>query len=381
MTGETGEGPVFAGARITVDLAALRANYRHLAKLASPARVAAVVKADAYGLGAAQVAVTLSELGCRDFFVAHLHEALLLKPIVGDHVDLFVLNGLPQGAESACAAAGVIPVLNSWDQAMRWQSLAVETGRRFPAAIQLDSGMSRLGLPPQDVSRLAQEAGFFDQVEVRLMMSHLACADHRDSFANHRQCRAFNALADRLPPAPRSLANSAGIFLGAAFHGELVRPGLALYGAGPFDGETSLMAPVVGLEATVIQVREAPSGTGVGYGLSFVATRPVRIATVAIGYADGWPRRMEGIGAVHFQGRRLPIIGRISMDSLTIDVTSLPEGAIGEGDAVELVGPNQTLSEVAAAVGAIPYEILTGLGRRCRRIYLDGDSLEHDRCG
>lgn len=378
MSGETGDGPAFAGATITVDLAALRANYRYLARLAAPARVAPVVKADAYGLGAGRVATTLRQLGCRDFFVAHLHEALPLKPVLGDDIDLFVLNGLPQGAESACAAAGVIPVLNSWTQAMRWQSLAVETGRRLPAAVQLDSGMSRLGLPPQDASRLAQEAAFFEQVEVKLVMSHLACADHRQSFANHRQCRSFAALADRLPPAPRSLANSAGVFLGAAFHGDVVRPGLALYGAGPFDGEKSLMAPVVRLEAEVIQVREAPAGTGVGYGLSFVATRPVRIATVAIGYADGWPRRMEQGGVAHFQGHRLPIIGRISMDSLTIDVTSLPEGALGEGDWVELIGAHQPLGEVAATVGAIPYEILTGLGRRCRRVYLD--SSEQDPC-
>ena len=283
---------------------------------------------------------------------------------------IYVLNGLPPGAEASCAAGGLLPVLNSWEQAMAWRDLAVGQRRRLPALLQIDTGMSRLGLSPQDVARLAEHPDFFAHVEVKQVMSHLACADTPGSAATEEQLARFEALAGLLPPAPRSLANSAGVFAGRRFHADLVRPGLALYGAGPFEGKASLMQPAVRLDARVIQVRTVQPGTGVGYGLTFTAAKVMKIATVAVGYADGWPRRLGGRGAAYFKGVRLPIVGRVSMDSMTLDVTALADGVLAPGDAVELIGPHQTLEAVAADADTITYEILTSLGRRYARTYV-----------
>lgn len=370
MVRESWEIATYEGGHLTIDLAAIRTNYAVIAARVAPARVAAVVKADAYGLGAVAVVQALVAEDCRDFFVAHLAEALELKPFLPADAHLYVLNGLPPGAEAACAAAGVLPVLNSWEQAMAWRDLAVRQQRRSPAVLQIDTGMSRLGLSPEDVARLGEVPAFFDQVEIKLVMSHLACADMPGALANREQLARFEALAGLLPLAPRSLANSAGSFVGPAFHGDLVRAGLALYGAGPFEGMASLMHQAVRLDARVIQVRTVQSGTGVGYGLTFTASRNTQIATVAVGYADGWPRRLGGRGAAYFKGVRLPIIGRVSMDSMTLDVTALANGALTPGDTVELIGPHQTLEDVAADADTITYEILTNLGRRYRRTYV-----------
>ncbi|PTQ13240.1 alanine racemase [Sphingomonas oleivorans] len=362
----------FAGARLTIDLAALTANYSLIAARVAPARTAAVVKADAYGLGATRVAPALAEMGCRDFFVAHLAEAIALRPHLPADAALYVLNGLQPGAERRCATLGILPVLNSLDQARRWAAMAREIGHALPAVLQVDSGMSRLGLQPEEVAALAEDKAFFEQVPLRLVMSHLACADEPGNAANAEQLRRFHALAALLPPALLSFANSGGAFLPAAFHHDLVRAGVSLYGAAPNGEGPNPMRPVVRLDARIIQVRAIPAGTGVGYGLTFNKSEPARIATIGVGYADGWPRHLSNRGAAFFGGVRLPIAGRVSMDSITLDVTALAEGALGPGDEVELIGPHQTLEQVAADAGTIPYEILTSLGSRYSRIYSDG---------
>lgn len=359
-----------AGACLTIDLAAIGANYRLIALQVAPGRVAAVVKADAYGLGAVHVVGALLEEGCRDFFVAHLAEALHLKPSLPSDALVYVLNGLQPGAEARCAGSGVLPVLNSWEQAMAWRALAVRRGQPLPAVLQIDTGVSRLGLPPQDVARLAEVSGFFSDVDVRLVMSHFACADTPGAVATDEQLARFEALAALLPPSPRSLANSGGVFPAPRSHGDIARPGLALYGAAPVEGAANPMAPVVRLDARVIQVRAIQAGTGVGYGLTFTANRAMRIATVSVGYADGWPRRLGNRGAAFFNGVRLPIVGRVSMDSMTLDVTALGRDVLQAGDAVELIGPHQTLEDVAADADTITYEILTALGRRFARLYV-----------
>ena len=358
-----------AGGRLTIDLAALRANYQMIADRAGPARAAAVVKADAYGLGAEQVAGALAQAGCRDFFVAVITEALELAPKLPADARVYVLNGLPPGAEATCAAAGVVPVLNSLGQVERWRAEARRRGVRLPAVIQVDSGMSRLGLAASDIDQLAP--GLADDVEVVLVMSHLACGDTPIAAANQEQLARFEALADRIgPQIPRSLANSAGVFIAPEFRQDLVRPGLALYGAAPIEGAASSVRPVVRLEARVIQLRVIEAGAGVGYGLTYVAKARRRLATVSVGYADGWPRRLGGRAAAYLGDLRLPIVGRVSMDSMTLDVSALPEGMLDEGDFVELLGPHQSLEAVAAAAETIAYEILTGLGRRFARTYL-----------
>lgn len=370
MTGEPSRDA--AGGLLTIDLRALAANYLDIARRASPSRTAAVVKADAYGVGAEKVARCLERAGCGDFFVAHLQEALALKPILSPAARLYVLNGLQPGAEADCAAAGVIPVLNGLGQARRWRDLASARGAVLPAAVQIDSGMARLGLSSADLDALLADTSFFDQVEIVLVMSHLACSDDPDAASNAEQRARFASQADRLPAAPRSLANSGGVFLDASHHGDLVRPGVSVYGVSPHGGLNPMRA-VVRLDAKVIQVRDVAAGERVGYGLTYARETPGRIATIAVGYADGWPRHLSNAGAAYYQGVRLPIAGRVSMDSITLDVSALAERglALALGDVVELLGPHQTLEDVARAAGTIPYEILTGLGRRYHRTYVE----------
>lgn len=362
-----------AWALLTIDLAALKANYRMLADRVRPAELAAVVKADAYGLGAVNVAPALASAGCRHFFVAHLSEAAALRPHLPAACAIYVLNGLPPGTERRCTRLGVVPVLNSLDQVRRWVDAARWGKDRPPAALQLDSGMSRLGLSPAEVAMLAQDSALRSRLAPCLIMSHLACADTPEQAANANQLKQFLSLARQFPPAALSLANSGGAFLPSSFHLDLVRAGIALYGAAPQQDGINPMRPVVRLGARIIQIRTILAGTGVGYGLSFRPRGEARIATIGVGYADGWPRNLGNRGTVHFQGARLPIAGRVSMDSLSVDVTALPANSIKAGDWVDLIGPDQPLEEVALAAETIPYEILTRLGQRYDRIYLDDD--------
>ena len=360
-----------AGAVLTVDLAALRGNYAHLAARAWPAHCAGVVKADAYGLGCRPVARALHGAGCRDFFVAHLSEGLDLRRTLREDEEIYVLNGLQPGGESACADAGLIPVLNGLDQVEAWARTAGSRGRRLRAALQVDTGMSRLGLSPDEVDALSgPRRGALDAIDVALVMSHLACADDPNHPANADQLSALRRVLGRFPGARVSLANSGGVYLDPAYRFDLVRPGIALYGASPVPGVHAGLSPVVRLDARVIQVRTIPAGTTIGYGASFVADRTMRVATVALGYADGWPRVLGGRGGAYYRGIRLPVVGRVSMDSLTLDVGVLPDGVLSLGSLVEMIGPNQTLDDVASQCGTITYEILTGLGRRFERRYV-----------
>lgn len=377
--GQGGRGA--GGGRVVVDVGALCANYAHIERLVAPARLGAVVKANAYGLGADVLAPALAAVGCRSFFVAFLEEALALKARLPADAEIHVLNGLAGGEEVACAEAGVLPVLNSFDQAARWIDAARAAGRRLPATVQVDSGMSRLGLAPEELDRLLVSDAFATWIDVRLLMTHLACAEAPDAVSNRRQLSVFRGLASLFPVRPRlSIANSAGGFLGAAFHGDLVRAGLALYGAAPSPAQAGLLRPVVRVEARVAQVRSICAGAGVGYGLAFTAPRPSRIATLAVGYADGWPRRLGGRSSVAFDGRSAPIVGRVSMDSLTVDVTDLPDAAVREGAYAELIGPLAPLEAVAEAAETIPYEILTGLGPRLARVHVGAPAISEQAC-
>ncbi|KQT50969.1 alanine racemase [Aureimonas sp. Leaf454] len=368
---------VGAGALLTIDLDALVENYRGLAERAAPAACSAVVKADAYGLGVEQVVPALRDAGCRHFFTAQLREALEVQPHAGRGAAIYVLNGLQPGSEALCAEAGIVPVLNGTEQVEAWMTLAVRLGRSLPAVIQIDSGMSRLGLAPEEVEALASRPGALDGIDLILVMTHLACGDEATSPYNGQQLDAFLALAARLPPAPLSIANSGGVALGGDFRQDLVRPGVALYGVAPTAGRRNPMRPVVRLDARVIQTRAVKAGQAIGYGCSLVADRPMELATIAVGYADGWPRCLGHVGAAYKGAVRLPIAGRVSMDSIILDISDLPEDSLRLGDTVELIGPNQTLEQVAADAGTIPYEILTGLGRRyARRILPPSSSAE-----
>lgn len=367
-TGSIGGGPSEArqaGAIVTIDLGAIRQNYRILRGRLGSAECAAVVKADGYGLGAAEVASALRKEGCRTFFVAEASEGISLTQALGGGPDIYVLNGVHPGAENACAEAGLIAVANSAAQLSAWRAAARRLGRKLPVAIHVDTGMSRLGMPQAEVALVGPDA--LDGLELRLVMSHLACADEPANPVNARQRRAFEDLRRKLPAVPASLANSSGIFLGEPYLYDLARPGAALYGINPTHGRGNPMRQVVGLSARVIQTRELIADTGIGYGHAYRTTSPLRTATVALGYADGWPRRAAA--AAFLNGERLPFVGRISMDSIVLDVSSLPEGQPRPGDLVDLICEAQTVDDVALLSGTIGYEILTGLGRRFHRLY------------
>lgn len=365
---------ILSSSILRIDLDAIRANYRSIAARVAPARAGAVVKANGYGLGAEQVAAALYREGCRIFFVARLVEADALAVPLGADVPIFILNGLDPGAESRCADAGHIPVLNSSTQVAAWRRLAVSRGTALPAALQLDTGMSRLGLSIAEAEPLSRDPAFAREVDLRLVMTHLACGDDPDHPANAAQLGAFTAGCALFPDAPASIANSGGSFLPKGFHCAIVRPGVALFGVDPGPAAAGLR-PVATLHARILQIREIGPGTGVGYGLDHVACGVQRLATIGIGYADGWPRNLGGVGRAWWDGVPLPIVGRVSMDSLTIDIGDPRAAALAEGDLVELIGPSQSLADVARDAGTIPYEVLTRLGSRHARIFLeDGQS-------
>jgi len=357
-----------AGAVLTVDLGAVRENYRRLRERLDGAECGAVVKADGYGLADSAVAGALLREGCRSFFVAHAAEGFALRQAIGGRSDIYILNGVYPGAEDDCALAGLIAVANSAEQLAAWQAAARRLGRRLPFAAQVDSGMSRLGMSTDEVGSL--DPGDFDGLELKLVMSHLACADEPENPVNERQRQAFDALRAMLPPAPASLDNSSGVFLDKAFRYDLARPGAALYGVNPTPGRDNPMRPVVRLEAKVIQTRYLLADIGVGYGHAYRTTSPLRTATVALGYADGWPRRTAA--SAFFEGTKLPFVGRVSMDSIILDISALAEGRLQSGDLVEVIGDNQTVDEIAGLSGTIGYEILTGLGHRFHRRYVGG---------
>lgn len=359
-----------ADAVLTVDLGAIRANYRKLCARLGGFACAAVVKADAYGLGAAAVAPALAREGCDTFFVAQLTEGIALRDVLGNAPTIYILNGLMPGNEEACLAAGLLPVLNSAAQARAWAALGRQAGRPLPAALQVDSGMARLGLAPEEFAAVLADADCRDFIDVRLAMSHLARADELAHPANATQREAFERLRAALPGVPASLANSSGNFLGDGFRYDLARPGAALYGINPTPGASNPMRPVVKLAARIIQTREVPAGAGIGYAHAAIAEKPMRLATIALGYADGWHR--NAAAAAFHEGQRLPFVGRVSMDSIILDISSLPAGTLKGGDPVELIGEQQSVDDVAAIAGTIGYEILTSLGSRFQRIYLDG---------
>ncbi|MGX8011407.1 alanine racemase [Mesorhizobium sp. ORM8.1] len=359
-----------AGAILTIDLGAIRENYRRLKARLAGVRCAGVLKANGYGLGALPVASALMQEGCDIFFVALLGEGLALRKAIGPGPDIFVLNGLPPGSEADTAAAGLFPLINSALQLKAWRKTAQAVGRSLPAAIQVDSGMARLGMSAADVEAVAGEAGAFEGIDIRFVISHLARADEPHETANEAQRLEFERLRKLLPPAPASLANSSAIFLGPAYHYDLARPGAALYGVNPTPHEPNPMLPVIQIQAKVAQTRAVEKGAGIGYGHTLHAQGPLRLGTISFGYGDGWHRRAAS--AAWFDGVRLPFVGRVSMDSIILDISALPAGTLSEGDLVELIGPSQSLDDAAGHAGTIGYEILTSLGARFHRRYIGG---------
>jgi alanine racemase len=367
MARSDGALPARAGSVLDIDLTAIAENWRRLgARLAPPARAAAVVKADAYGLGMAQVAPVLAAAGCSLFFVATLDEGLALRRLLPT-AEIAVFDGLLPNTGGDFVEARLIPVLNDLSQIAAWRG-ATDT-RALPAIIHVDTGMSRLGLAPADVTQLRESPQLLAGLDLRAVMSHLACADEPAQPLNAQQLATFRGARAALPRAPASLAASSGIFLGADYHFDFARPGVALYGANPLPGHPNPMAQVVRLKGRILQVRDVDSATTVGYGAAHRMERAGRIATVAVGYADGWLRSSSHRGYATISGQRVPVIGRISMDLMTLDVTGIDPAATRPGDFVDLIDEQHGVDDVAAAAGTIAYEILTALGRRHHRVY------------
>lgn len=339
-------------ARLTIDLDSIAANWQRLAQL-SAAETGVTIKADAYGLGAAPVARRLARAGARHFFVAITEEAATVRQAVGAGPEIYIYSGHMPGDTQTIRNLNLIPLVNSAEQLARH----LETLPGHPFGIQLDSGMNRLGMEPGEWAALRDLAL---QAHPRLLMSHLACADDPGDAMNAAQRETFRAMTEGCD-IPRSLAATGGVLLGADYHFDLTRPGVGLYGGAPFADAY----PVVSLEIPVIQIRDVEPGETVGYGCTWTAPAPSRIATLAAGYADGILRYLSGRATLWADDLPCPVVGRVSMDLLTVDVTHLPEVP----DALELLGPYQGIDELAEAAGTIGYEILTGLGARYRRRY------------
>ena len=422
-----------AGATLAIDLAGIVANWRLLCTRAAPAQCAAVIKGNAYGLGATPVARALAAAGCRMFFVASLDEGIALRQALGNEPEIAVLNGPMTGTAPEFIENGLIPVLNTPEQIAEWAGLASRVLRDAPlqgapqdeghswmaseydphpeeaaerpsrrthrrvsetwqraqrtagvspadaagtaavretsraqAILHVDSGMARLGLTADEFTDLMADP---PPIAWRAVMSHLACADSPDHEFNQRQRARFAAIAAQLPGVCASLAASSGIFLGPDYHFDLVRPGAALYGVNPLPGRPNPLRQIVRLSAKILQIRQIDRGESVGYGAAHVMEAPGRVATVAIGYADGWLRSLSHRGAGTLAGRRVPLVGRVSMDLVTFDVSAVPAELAHPGATIELLGVGYGVDDAAADAGTIGYEILTALGARYHRVY------------
>lgn len=371
--------PPDARAVLTINLAALRSNWGALNQASGSAECAGVIKANAYGLGIEQITRALVAEGCKTFFVATLAEARIVRAATPGGT-IYVLDGLLPGASPFYAGFDLRPCLASLSEIREWVSYCGATGRRLRAAVHVDTGINRMGLTAAELEQLAgPERCLLEGFELSLVMSHLACADEPESPVNRRQLEAFERVRAKLPAAPASLANSGGTFLGPDYHFDLVRPGIALYGGRALEGRPNPMHWVVQLQARVLQVREVGAGEAIGYGSTWKTARPSRIATLACGYADGFLRALSGPsgrpGPVgHLGDHPVPVVGRVSMDLITVDVTDVPTNLAQRGAWVEVLGARTTIDDLTDRAGTIGYELLTRLGQRVHRIYLGAGS-------
>ncbi|WP_170253389.1 MULTISPECIES: alanine racemase [Alphaproteobacteria] len=366
--------------RLTVDLSALADNWRDMAKRSGKSRTAAVIKADAYGLGTEDVGQTLYHAGARDFFVAVPAEGATLRPYAPE-ARIFVLSGIWPGMEDVFFDNDLVPVIASQEQLAFWMSTVSERGDH-PCALHVDTGFNRLGLSLEDALALADDVSRPASFSPVLILSHLACGDDPESPMNRQQLEVFRRVSDAFEGIDSSLSASAGIFLGTEYHFDLTRPGIALYGGEAVNGAKNPMRPVATAEARILQIRDAKVGETVSYGGTCKLARDSRLAIVSAGYADGYLRSLSGSGVAvrntgivgaygYIAGHKVPVAGRVTMDLTIFDVTDVPRNAIAAGDYIELFGRNVALDDVARAAGTIGYELLTSLGLRYERRYID----------
>jgi len=361
-----------AGGILTVDLDAIVTNWQELGRRAMPSECAAVIKAAGYGCGIEPVAHALSRAGCKTFFVADLAEARRARTVAPD-ATIYVLNGLLPGTASAFPDIDARPVIGSLVELAEWDAFCSVNQWRGGAALHVDTGMNRLGISTDEAAALAPRIRT-ENHGITLLMSHLVCAEQPDHPLNEHQMNLFREVRLLYRGIPGSLANSSGIFLGNGAHCDLVRPGAALFGVNPTPGRRNPMRPVIELQARVVLVRNVPKGETIGYNAIWTAKHATRVAVVAVGYEDGYPRAASATDAAPgsdaiVAGTRCPLAGRVSMDLMAIDITALPDHSVKRGDLVTLIGGEIGVDDLAAAAGTIGYEVLTSLGPRYNRIY------------
>ncbi len=374
------EWPIHSNGRLTVDLGAIVANWKKLAGKASHGQCAAVVKADAYGLGAERVGKALYDAGCRDFFTATISEGVFMRK-VAPGARIYIFNGFNPEGEDTYVRHRLTPVINSPAGVKDWTSKPRD---KLRAALHLETGINRLGLTRDELAWLTASPDIMARLDPELVISHFACADDPQNPMNDQQIDAFIAGASHFPAARKSMANSAGVFLAKRAHFDLLRPGISLYGGEAVNDTPNPMKPVVRLEGRIVQLKDAGKGERVGYGATHLLTRDSRLAVVAIGYADGFHRAISGSGTPLRKAgiakggeamvgkKRVAIIGRVSMDMITLDVTDIPARTLAKTEWVDLINKELRVDELALAAGTIGYEILTSLGRRYERIYVGG---------
>jgi alanine racemase len=364
-----------AGAILTIDLAAITENWRILSRKLKPGcDCGAVVKADAYGLGAPNIATALAGAGCKTFYVAHLGEGIELRKVLGREPRIIVMHGANPGLEGDIFKHGLIPVLSTPDQIAMWRTFASNADALQETIIQVDTGMNRLGLSNKEFTEHLNDPDCFQGLTPLALMSHLACAGTPEHPLNTTQLERFtsalSAFRTKFPDAKGTLSNSSGIFLGEGWHHDYARPGAALYGLNPQPGNKNPMLSVARLQAKILQIRRVDSTETVGYGATLKAADGMKLATVSVGYADGFLRSLSNTGTALLDGFPIRVAGIVSMDLLTFDVSNVPDSSLRPGAMIDILSQEHTADDLADNAGTIGYEILTGLGQRYARRYL-----------
>lgn len=360
--------PNHIGAVLEINLTAVTHNYHFLKSQLKTAQCAAVVKADAYGLGLETITPILKSAGCQNFFVAVLEEALSLRALFSDG-EIYAFNGLFPGTQSLYSQNHITPVLNDLGQIALWQNWAKSIGRPLPAIIQIDTGMWRVGLPPQEVMQLAAEPERLEGLEIRYILSHLACSEQQNHPKNNQQLESFRHALSLFPQTRGSFANSHGIFLGPQYHFDLVRPGRSLYGLSCRASEAHGMKSAVRVYARIVQISEPSRGETIGYDATYHVKDRMKLATLSIGYADGFARSLTNCGIVYIGNTPAPVVGRVSMDLITVDVSKVPAHDLYPGGWAEIIGEHISADDLANAAGTNSREILVNLGKRYHRLY------------
>lgn len=363
------ETPSHSGPVLTVDLNAVRENYQYLRKTVAPSICAGVVKADAYGLGMDRIAAALADAGCTDFFVAWMDEGIDLRPHIPQS-RIFVLHGALPGTASDLHQNNLIPVVNHLGQLAEWSNYARKIGKKLPVALHIDSGLNRLGMPEDEIKKLSKNPDLLAGLDLQLILSHLAIPALANHPMNESQLQSFRASLKILPPAPASLAASSGSFLGAEYRFDMVRIGSSIYGMNPQPNKPNPMRAVTRLEFPVLQIQELPVGKTVGYGCTFKTERPTRIVTLGGGFSDGYMRSLSNSGTIWIGDYRCPVVGRVSMDLITVDVTDIPSHLVQPGSMLAILHDQYTVNHLAGEAKTRTTEILCGLGRKPKRRYI-----------